>query len=370
MNFIVSLLISVLVISIDAVPAFAGKTVWENGESSLDIFGDLRFRAENDSDDQKDKDRTRERVRARFGSTYKANEMVSAGFRLSTGSDSLQSPHQTLDLYNGYDTNGDFGLDRAFIKVKLDGLAITAGKTGFVGYDPAELVMDGDIQPEGISAKYNGSAGDINVWLGFAHYLLNEASWGEDDTALFYQAGMKAGEGLKFTGAISGITFTDSDENNPDKAGIPGKSYSVMHLMGEITATDVEYKPTLGIGYANANIDESVIGAGSDSADKNGLVIYLKGTFGKIGLRAYYWDLGYASASALGSLAPDNFPFSSNFTGYHLQMDYKLFDAIGMDLRYYNQTTKNEEITVFNSDVAMQGPRNRSRVQLNLNVKF
>lgn len=351
--------------------ALAGKSVWESGGARLDLIGDMRLRLESDSDSTKDKDRTRERIRLRFGAGYTANENVAMGFRLSTASDSLQTPHQTLALDDGGGRNGDFGIDRAFLKVSGGGFYAWGGKNGMPMWNPAEFVWDADIQPEGLAAGYKTKLKGVSLGLAAGHFLLNEASFGDDDTLLAYQATAGLGDGLRVRLAVGGVSVTDSDEGAEGAAGVPGQSHNITHVMGEVQAADIPLKPRAGLLYASSDVEDSVIGAGAEAPDKNALVAYVRATAGRFDLRFYYWDAGYAAFPGLGRYAQDNFPYSSNFTGYHAQIGVKLLEDISMDLRYYNQSVKNGDITVWNSGVAMEGDgHDRSRIQLNLNVKL
>lgn len=365
----VFMVVSAMLLS--ATPSQAAKTVWEDGASRLSLFGDMRFRAENDSDSEKDKDRTRERIRLRIGSDYTANDNVSMGFRLNTATESLQSPHQTLALDEGGGANGDFGIDRAFLKVSGNGFYVWGGKNAMPLWNPAEFLWDADIQPEGLAAGYSANLGGASLGLAVGHFMLNEANWGDDDTLLAYQASVAIGEGFKVKLAAGGMSVTDSDEGAEGKSGVPGQSHNITHVMGEVQATDLPLKPRVGVLYAFSDVGDDVIGDGAASSDKNALVAYIRAQAGIVDLRFYYWDAGYAAFPGLGHYAQDNFPYSSNFTGYHAQVGVKVLKDISVDLRYYNQSAKNEDITTWNSGVAMQGAgHDRTRIQLNLNVKF
>jgi len=352
-------------------PSYAAKTLWENGSSSLSLFGDMRLRLENDSDSAKDKDRTRERIRLRLGSDYKANENISMGFRLRSASENLQSPHQTLALDEGGGRNADFGIDRAFLKGQFGGFYLWGGKNALPIWNPAEVIWDDDLQPEGLAAGYNADLGGAKLGLSVGHFLLNENGWAEDDSVLAYQACIAFGESVKVKLAAGGLSFTDSEEGVEGKSAVIGQSHNITHVMGEIKAADMPFKPRVGVVYTLSDVSDKVIGAGAESSDKNTLVAYVGGEIGKVDVRFYYWDAGYAAMPALGHYAQDNFPFSSNFTGYHAQIGVKLLDSLSVDLRYYNQSTKNENITVWDSGVAMQGKNHdRSRIQMNLNLSF
>ncbi|MGK7344573.1 MAG: putative porin [Candidatus Nitrospinota bacterium M3_3B_026] len=356
-------------------PASAGKTIWEDGSSKLSLFGDARLRLESDHDDRTNadnRDRTRERIRIRTGADYTANEIVSMGFRLRTASDSRQSPHQTLGLYGGAGSNAAFGVDRGFFKLTFGDFHLWGGKNGLPAWNNAEFIWDDDLQPEGLAAGYSVNMGGARLSLGLGHFVIGEGGWDEDDTMLSYQAAIQAGKGISFKAAVGGLSFTDGDEDDAGASSgqMPGGTHSITHVLAEVRAADMPLKPRIGVAYASSDVGDDKIGDGAESEDKTALMAYVRGNVGKVNLRFYYWDNGYAAQPLLGALAQDNFPYSSNFTGYHIQVGYKFFDNLSTDLRYYVQETKNKDIKVFDNNIAMEGDRTRTRIQLNLNVKF
>ena len=159
---------------------------------------------------------------------------------------------------------------------------------------------------------------------------------------------------------------------------LPGGTSTLTHVIGEIKISSINMK--IGGSYTSADTDDvwgykySDAGARSGAAFGSdyttGIVGWVKAKAGKVDLRIYYWDMGYAAQPGLGKFGQDNFPFTTNFTGYHLQAGYKFFGAMSADFRVYIQETKNENIKVWDSNVVMQGVRDRTRYQLNLNFKF
>ena len=378
-SFISTILTMLLVFCLSPVisgaPAFAAKKIWEDGDSRLDLFGDMRLRFEKDDDERAgkaDRDRTRGRVRLRFGANYKASDVVSMGFRLRTASSNRQSPHQTLGLYGKSGSNSDFGVDRAFFRLSGGGAYLWGGKNAFPAWNPAEFLWDDDLQPEGLAAGWGGSFGIVKVKLNAGYFVIGEGNWDDDDMLLSYQGMIKAGDSFQVRAAVGGLSFDDGDENSATAASgqLPGGTATITHAMVEVRSSDLPLEPRVGVLYSTSDVDDDKIGSGAESADKKALVAYVRGSVSGVDLRFYYWDNGYAAQPLLGSLGQDNFPFSSNYKGYHIQVGYKFFGNLSTDLRYYWQETKNENITVHDSDIAMQGDRTRTRIQLNLNVKF
>lgn len=369
-------------------PAYADKKVWEDGSANLSLFGDARFRYEQDSDSRAgkaDRDRSRERVRLRTGADYTANENLSMGFRVRTASDSLQSPHETLGFLGDSGTETSFGLDRAFIKVKAGDFNVWGGKNGLPAWNPGEYIWDDDLQPEGLAAGYNLSLGGLKAGLTLGHFIISEGKWDADDTLTTYQLSLQAGDSFQIKGAVGGLSFNDGNANDSTKTSglLNGGTQTINHLLLEIKAKDIPLKPAIGFGYSTSNVDDkygivttttdgttSSSGKNLDSADKNGMMTYVKGEVEGVMLEVQYWDSGYASQPLLGQLGQDNFPFSSNFKGYLVQVGYKFFKNLSTDLRYYHQETKNTGVKTFDNNIGMEGDTKRNRIQLNLNASF
>ncbi len=363
----------------DVKPAYAGKKVWEEGESSLTIFGDMRLRIEQDDDSNKDDTRDRWRIRLRPGMKFVYNKTASVGFRLRTATGSIQSPHQTLEVGDP-SGNQQFGVDRAFFKLKFAGFYVWGGKNAINIWNPGdEALWDDDLQPEGLALGFKQGG----LHIGLSRFIINEAGWGDDNTLISTQVSYGGGDNVKFKVAAGALIFNDGiGENGPSMLGVdainPGGESTLTHVAGEIKITSIKLRA--GASYTSSNTDGAWgytyddTGARSGAAlgddDKTGVVAWVRGKAGKVDLRVYYWDMGYAAQPALGKFGQDNFPFTTNFTGYHLQVGYKFFNAMSADFRVYIQSTKNEDIKVWNSNVVMQGERDRTRYQINLNFKF
>ncbi|MBI4828690.1 MAG: putative porin [Nitrospinae bacterium] len=333
----------------------------------VSLFGDMRYRAEYDTDSTKKDDRTRDRVRARLGAKYKANDSVTAGIRLSTGADSIQSPHRNLETANAASLAA-FGLDQAYLQLSGGPATLLLGKWTNPMFNPAEFVWDDDVSPEGIGLAVSGGSDDVKVTGILARAMVTERNWvgWDDDTDLIAQV-IVAGKGdVAWKVAGGGQIFTM-------KSMDPNSNHSIYHGVAEIGLKDAGV--TIGGGAASYSGDATV-----ESEDKSAFVGYAKANVAGFGLAAYYWDAGYAAMPLFGALAQDNFPYSSNFTGFHLQVNPpKLLDAVSWDIRYYAQSTKRDSLSFPKDDkgnsttpgyVLTGKGRDVSRIQVNFNVGF
>jgi len=108
-----------------------------SGLDMLDIFGDFRFRFEQDWDSKdtsgvKRDDRARARIRTRIGIKITPNDFFEFSARLRSGDkNSQQSPHITVEDFSGND-NGERGavIDKWYMKLKNDHLWVWGGRNG------------------------------------------------------------------------------------------------------------------------------------------------------------------------------------------------------------------------------------------------
>jgi hypothetical protein len=336
--------------------AFAGVEVGDG----LTLNGSVSYRIEFDQDDNQDKDQNRERIRLRFGGAYSANDMVSMAFRLETAQGSLQSPYTTLGVGDTA-KNSEFGLAQAFIVLQTGPATILLGKWGSPLFNPGEFVHDADINFEGIGAAI--PAGPVTILL--ARHYITEQNWNDydDDTILTLQLVAGGGDDITWKAAVGTNRVTLQSAGD---AGLTGDSteHNWNYVVAEVRAKDMN-DLRLGGGYQVYDGDIEF----ADSEDESGFMVYVRAKLGSVGVRLYYWDVGYAGQFLFGGAAQDNFPYSTNFTGIHAQLDLpKILDAVTWDLSYYSQDTKNNSYE--DGGAVMGGDHNRTRVQANFNVGF
>ncbi len=132
---------------------------------NMKIGGDLRYRYES-IDEQSSGDWksgvNRNRIRARLGLDAKVNDEWDLGFRIATNAGDPVSTN--LDLDKSF-TGKDIRLDRAFFDwhpAAIKGFDLIGGKipNPFYAVGKNQLIWDGDLNPEGLAAKYQMSLND------------------------------------------------------------------------------------------------------------------------------------------------------------------------------------------------------------------
>ncbi len=360
-----------------AIPATASAkdkaVIYENGDTKITAFGDMRFRWETDTTTQTGKDdktRSRQRIRLRFGNEISFNENLTMGYRVATGALDNHSTHHDLSIIGGGKDEGTFGIDRGYIKLKFDSLWAWFGKKGNIIWDPMSATWDSDLQPEGIALGFKNEMFFASV----AQYQLTYSGWDDkNDTMLAYQLGGEFGGDIKVKAAVGGYAITEEDADNADSSYmVPGGTASYNHILAEITAKELPLSPVLGAIFVSSDVEDKYIGDGVESADKNAMVIWAKAKLpADVGLTLAYHDIGFAGATGLGWFTQDDFPYTNNYTGYTVQVSKKVLDQMKVGLKYYSQTTKNEKIAPTEAYEAMIGKgKDRTRIQLNLDVSF
>jgi len=159
--------LSIALFAVD-VPCWAGIPLDDTGK--LSAYGDFRGRLEADwdshrSDGSKRDDRNRLRIRLRAGLDYKANDQISFGFRIRSGSDDAQqSPHITVVDFNDNDTgDAHFNLDKWYFKYSNGNASAWLGRNSVPFWKADELMVDDDVTPAGLGFTYKANRVTFNA---------------------------------------------------------------------------------------------------------------------------------------------------------------------------------------------------------------
>jgi len=245
--------------------AMLKKMAWAG---KIKVKGDLRVRNENRSSSNGVSTKGRQRYRARIGVYADVTDNVKAGIRISSGkNDTATSTNETID--DNFDKD-DVGIDLAYINwTALNGLELIGGKFK----QPWEqvsggMVWDGDLNPEGVAARYTTALGGAQVITSAGVLSLddNGSSSSEDETINFAQVATKfkvAGAKSKF--GVSVFDFSEGD-NNPlaTAKGNDATQFQLVELFGE-TNLDLGL-PVKLYGHYVKNNDADGVNSGEDTA--------------------------------------------------------------------------------------------------------
>ena len=325
-------------------PASAYAAITLDDDGKVNMFGDVRFRAEWDDSEKQDgttRDRNRLRYRARLGVAFQPNDQWSGKIRLATTSNQ-NAPH--VDFTTIGDTaDTSIGVDIAYIAYTgVNDLTVIVGKTPLNFWQQTEVFWDNDITPEGLAVVYNAGPVTLNA----AYAVLEEGGWEDDMTLVTYQAVFGGGDAMKYTLAAGGASVDDplNTLNAESHWVVNGQLKSGAWLVGA--------------DYLQSDADEE------DTA----YVVQGRYKFGDspFGIRLYYYSVETNATPGDGLFTQDNFPSAEaaadNFDGYRLQLDYKVAKNTSIDVRYYDTEIITEGVD--------EQDAKRSRLQANFNVKF
>lgn len=252
--------------------------------SRLTVSGDMRLRSQGDYADNA-RDHESAQVRGRLGATYKISETVTVGARLVTGDP--DDPNSSDVQLSNFDDDLQFALDQAYVQFNLGDLRLYGGKIP-QPFTRTELVWDGDVNPQGVSAVYKRSfGGRTALRANGLYFIVDEDAVAADSTMAGAQLGydFAANDQLKFDlslayydytlGSVVGADAGDFRGNlrNPDGSyqsdfdlgdAIVGATWTgigdrwplravadYVHNFGAINSQDTGYGVDLSVGRAS-----------------------------------------------------------------------------------------------------------------------
>lgn len=325
-----------------AVPGWAQK---------IKFKGDLRLRHQYERRTNDTEGRNRGRIRYRLGieATPMDNLKVAAG--LASGSDDPRSTNQTLQ--NTFDTP-DIRLDLAYAEYEpMSGVKVVGGKFKRKEYlwVPADLLWDGDINPEGGSAHLEHSlSGNLDSFINTGVWILdtNDQVDRPDPFLTYVQGGLKWQDGnydaklaaihYGFHG-IKGLALDNAAGTNTSVGGVLKYDYDSV-------GTSVEVGVQKLFGGLPCHIDERIaffsdyIHNFDPSDENNGWALGVKFGNKKVKEKGQ-WQAKYIFANLQRDAFPDTFPDSDRYgggtdvRGHEGILEYALKENVILGLDYY-----------------------------------
>jgi len=357
----------------------------------FDVYGDFRFRVEQDWDSERSSGRDREdrgrlRVRGRIGLKVKPHEMIELNGRLRSGSNnSQQSPHITIwDWDDNPHGDSDFVFDKWYGKVKSDKFWAWAGRNSLPFWKQNELLWDDDVTVAGGALGFSlplgagnlkGNAGYAALPDGMKHFhgevatgqLVYSSKINDIDITIAGGVVLTDGDGSP---AESARTATDA----PLRKGNWGRDYTIW--VGDIQANTkvADFPVRLGFDYFHNSEDYSpadIAGFSAsddvDADDTDGFVVSLligaKKNKGDWQLGYYYADIETFAVNA--SYAQDdwmrwgsrNQTDSSDFHGSEFRAVYVPWKNWNLVARLYSVESNNN-------------PQDGKRFRFDINWKY
>lgn len=289
-------------------------------EPKLKISGDLRLRAQGDYSDSDGTNRTSSQLRARLGATYALNDRVTIGARATTDDVQLSNWNEDLKI----------GLDLAYAQLNFDDLKVYGGKVPnpFVRTD---LVWDGDVNPQGISAVYKlPLSGGAAFRASGLFFLVDEQASGPESTMAGvqmgfdspgdggFQYGLSGGYYRYSLGSLAGADTGDWRSNRLNPDGSLASDYELVDAVAGLSWQGAREKWPLRV------VGEYVKNLGAIDGEDTGFGIEVGlGRAGKP--RDWRFTYGYSQTdidAVLAAFSDDSISIATNYKLHALTLDY------------------------------------------------
>lgn len=317
--------------------------------SKLTVNGDLRVRYESNFDVPGARDRDRGVLRARLRAAYALNTWLTLGGQIATGDN--DDPNSTDITLGSFVDDLTVSLDQIYMRGVFGGLTLTGGKIP-QPFVRTELVWDGDVSPQGLSASYKTALGGLSTKINGLYFLIDEATTAEDSRMIGGQVQLEtdASKPLKVEFAagyydyrLSSVIGGDAGDFRTNRFA-NGTYLSDFDLLDVIAA--VQYNG-LGERWPLRIVGDYVYNFGAvDDQDTGFGVDLLLGRGSKVG----DWRFGYGYAEAdvdavLTAFSHDNTNLASNYLQHTLLVDYVIVPNVTLNATYYRYRAKNPLFT-------------------------
>ena len=312
----------------------------------LQLSGDLRSRYETNFGDDDTRNRDRGVFRARIRAAYAVNDWLTIGGQIATGDpDDPNSADVTL---GNFDDDLQVSLDQAYIRTTFGGLQLHLGKIP-QPFVRTELVWDGDVSPQGVSAAYTMPVGGgATLRANALFFQVDESVAGPDSRMMGGQLAFDtpASRPLRLELAAGYYDYNlrsmaggDAGDfrSNILASGRYVSDFNLLDVIGAVTWNGLgEQWPVRLVGDYVKNF-----GARTDG-DQGMSVDLIVGRASRKGdLRFTY---GYAQADAdavLAAFSSDNTNFGSNYYQHTLAVDFVPVNNLILNATYYHYSPKN-----------------------------
>lgn len=312
----------------------------------LAISGDVRVRYESNFGDADAVDRNRGVVRARLRAAFAVNKWLTVGGQLATGDPN--DPNTTDITLSSFDNKLQASLDQAYIRAKLGHLQIDAGRIA-QPFTRTELVWDGDVSPQGVSAAYSAAlGGGANIKATGLYFIVDEAAGGPDSSMVGGQIGLdfSPSSQLKLEVAAAYYDYTlnslaGGDTGDFRSNRLVGTRYlSDFNLLDVIGAINWQ---GLGARWPVRIVGDYVHNYGAADGENSGFGVDL--IVGRAS-KPHDWRFTYGYAQAetdavLAAFSHDNTNIATNYLQHTLAVDYTVTPNLILNATYYRYRPKN-----------------------------
>ncbi len=338
--------------------------------SKLTINGDLRVRYESNFGDNAARDRDRGVIRARLRAAYAVNPWLTVGTQIATGDN--DDPNSTDQTLGNFVDDLTVSLDQAYMRGTFGGLTLTAGKIP-QPFVRTELVWDGDVNPQGLSASYKMAlGGGASIKTNGIYFLVDEATAGEDSRMIGGQLQFEtaASAPVKFELAAGYYDYRLSSLAGGDTGDFRTNRFAAGRYLSDFNLLDVigavQFNG-LGERWPVRIVGDYVHNFGATTSEDSGFGVDL--LVGR-GSKLHDWRFGYGYAEmgvdgVLAAFSHDNTNLATNYLQHTALIDYVVANNVILNATYYRYRAKSPLFTTAFSTTDWV-----DRLRLNLLVNF
>ena len=307
----------------------------------LSLSGDLRLRYEANTGDSDSRDRHRGVLRARLRGSYAVTSSLSVGAQLSTGDP--DDPNTADVTLSNFADDLAVSLDQAFARYSAGPLTMTGGKIP-LPFIRTDLVWDGDVNPQGLSAIYrlDTTGGSVLKAAGL-YFMVDEASGGADSRMIGGQVSVATPPGrVQIDGAVAyydyrlaalaGADVGDFRSNLRTISGSYLSDFNLLDVIGSVSYSGLgERWPVRLAGDYVRNLGTRA------SADTGFAIDALVGRSAVPG--DWRFSYGYSQAevdAVFAAFSNDNLTIGTNYRLHALSIDYVPQSHTALNLTWYH----------------------------------
>ena len=359
----------VTAVSASAPVASPVATVIASAASRLVIGGDLRTRYELNFGSRNAPDRNREVLRARLRASYAAAPWLTIGMQLVLGD---PDDPNTADLtLSDFDDDLPVALDQLYMRARFGGLTLTGGKFANP-FTRTELVWDGDVNPQGLSASYaRALGGGATARANGLYFIIQESAAGPDSNMVGGQVAVEqvAVGPARVDVAVGYYDYRLRDLTGADAGDFRSNRVVAGRYLSDFDLLDVVASLTyggLGPRWPLRLTGDFVRNFGTDAARGTGFgVDFVAGRSTTKGdLRFTYGYAQTAVDAVFAAFSHDNLALATNYLQHTIAVDYRVANNILLNTTLYHYRPKDRAFAVGLPDDWLE------RLRLNLVVEF
>jgi hypothetical protein len=308
--------------------------------SRLKIAGDMRLRYEANFGDRDARNRDRGVLRARLRASYDVTNWLTAGAQIATGDP--DDPNSSDITLSNFDDDLQVSLDQAYLRATFGGLQIYGGKMP-QPFVRTELVWDGDVNPQGLSASYSLPLGSgTTLKASGLYFLVDESVAGPNSDMIGGQIGIEAklATPLKLELAAAYYDYSLRSLAGSDSGDIRSNLFAGGRYLSDFDLVDI----IAAVTWQGANerwplriVGDYVKNLGAATSQDSGFgVDVLLGRASKKG--DWRFTYGYAQAATdavLAAFSQDNTNIGTNYRQHSLSVDFVPVPNLTLNATYY-----------------------------------